>query len=376
VTIRASLLGPLDLTVDGSPRTPTATKQRALLALLLLARGRTVSLDGIVQGLWEEAPPPTATKAVQTYVSQLRRLAGSDAVQHRSPGYVLAIEPDGLDLDRFERLVGEAAAAREKGDRAASARLLREALALWRGPALEEFGDLPFAREWAPRLEERRLEALETRIDDDLALGQQRGLVAELEQLVDRFPYREGLRARLMLALYREGRQTDALDVYRRARDLLVEELGLEPSRELQELEKAILRHDDALSLTVAPPAAASVSPAPSSPSPKPPPLKSPALWIAIALAVGLLGVVLAVVLTRSGSNHPGSIQSTPTDAPSLAAGSPSGARLTRSRSRQLQDHNPAGAGSARDRRAQPSKPARRDRSAECPRKPSGALGG
>src|SRR5438093_2645956 len=183
--------------------------------------------------LWGEKPPETAANALQVHVSQLRKALGSDVVRRRPPGYELAVEPEAVDLVRFERSVADARTA----EPAAAARLLREALDLWRGdPEVDR-----------ARLDELRLSALEARIDADLALGKHGELVAELEALVAEHPLREHLRAQLMLALYRDGRQADALEVYRATRAALVDELGIEPSPALQKLERAILDQEPEL---------------------------------------------------------------------------------------------------------------------------------
>ena len=218
--------------------TPAPGKRRALLALLLLARGAPVAVDRLADELWDGEPPPKPRNAIQAHVSKLRKELGEAGrlIAAGPAGYTLEVDEDGFDVARFERLV--AAAGREKARAAAD--LLREALALWRGPAL---CDVPerFAQREAARLEDARLEALEARIDADFELGGHGGLVAELEGLVEQHPYRERLRAQLMLALYRSGRQADALAVYAAGRRLLAAELGLEPGRPLRELERRIL---------------------------------------------------------------------------------------------------------------------------------------
>ena len=219
-------------------------RQRTLLALLLTHANAIVSRDRLIDMLWNEDPPRTASNALQYHVSQLRKALGDAApIVTREPGYVLEAGPDELDLLRFEQLV-EAA---DSGPPAEAARLLREALALWRGPPLADLADEPFAQNEMRRLEELRLLALERRLEADRLLGRDRELVAELETLVREQPLRESFRAELMRALYRSGRQADALAVYRDGRTLLVDELGLEPSPALQELEQAILRQDPSL---------------------------------------------------------------------------------------------------------------------------------
>ena len=241
------LLGPVEAIADGRPVSLPAEKPRALLAVLLLSRNRVVSVDRLIDELWGDEPPETATKALQVYVSQLRKAIGADRVLTRSPGYSLRVDDGELDLDRFEQLVREGREQLGAGEPKTAARLLEEALGLWRGPALAEFRSQAFAEEAGARLEESRLAAVEERIDADLALGRHARLVSELEELVARHPLRERLRAQLMLALYQSGRQTEALELYRRTRETLVDELGIEPSPELQELERAILRHDPSL---------------------------------------------------------------------------------------------------------------------------------
>src|SRR5262245_1288728 len=217
------VLGPLEALRDDGPLALGGAKQRAVLALLLLNANRVVSQERLIDELWGDEPPPTGVTTIQVYVSRLRKLLPADALQTRPPGYLLAIEPEQVDLSRFERLVAEARTA----DPGRASELLREALGLWRGPALGEFEEV-FFRVEAGRLEELRLAALEERIEADLALGRQRELTGELEALITDYPHRERLRGQLMLALYRSGRQADALRAYREARAAL-DELGIEP---------------------------------------------------------------------------------------------------------------------------------------------------
>jgi DNA-binding SARP family transcriptional activator len=211
-----------------------------VLAVLLLHANHVVSTEFLVDALWGENPPRTATTSLQNSISALRKLLGPDVLLTRPPGYRLAVEPDALDLDRFERLVGSARGldAEERAER------LREALALWRGEPLAEVAFQPFALPEVRRLEELRLATLEDRIDADLACERYAGLVSELEALVGRHPLRERVRGQLMLALYHSGRQGDALAAYQDARRALVDELGLEPSPQLQELQAQILRQE------------------------------------------------------------------------------------------------------------------------------------
>jgi DNA-binding SARP family transcriptional activator len=243
------ILGPLEVVEEGSPLALGGARQRALLALLLTHANEVVSTDRLIDELWGERAPKTARNALQYHVSRLRRLlGGADAIVTKEPGYLIRVGPDELDLLRFERLVEEA----RRSPPAAAARLLREALALSRGPALADVAQESFAQAEILRLEELRLVALERRLDADLELGSNGEIVAELEALVRDHPLRERFRAQLMLALYRSGRQAAALEVYRQTRRLLVDELGIEPSPALHELEQAILHQDPALIPAVA----------------------------------------------------------------------------------------------------------------------------
>ena len=220
-------------------------KERSLLAILLLHANQVVSTDRLIDELWGAEPPATGAKSVQVMVSRLRKKLGDGQIATHPPGYVLRVDPAELDLAHFERLVGEARGAAPEN----AGHKLRQALALWRGPPLADLAYQPFAQAEVARLEELRLAALDQRIDADLAAGRHAELVGELEALVVRHPLRERLHCQLMVALYRSSRQADALYAYRAARRELVENLGLEPSEELRQLEKAILRQDPALDL-------------------------------------------------------------------------------------------------------------------------------
>jgi DNA-binding SARP family transcriptional activator len=246
------ILGPLEVLDGGEAIKLPGPKQRSLLALLVLHANEVVSSDRLIDELWPGEPPESGAAALQASVSRLRKglAGGAGLLQTVTPGYVLQVDLRGLDLHRFEQLLAEA----EGEEPATAAEKLREALALWRGPALADFAYEPFAQGAIGRLEELRLIALERRIDADLQAGKDAELMPELESLVAQHPLREGLRQKLMLALYRAGRQADALDSYQRARRALVDELGIEPGPALQELEKAILRQDPALELTQARP--------------------------------------------------------------------------------------------------------------------------
>jgi predicted ATPase/DNA-binding SARP family transcriptional activator/Tfp pilus assembly protein PilF len=247
-------------------------KQRAVLALLLLDAGRVVSSDRLIDELWRERPPGRPQTAIQGYVSELRKLlerrrkrgAPFQVLTTEGLGYRLRLEPEQLDLRRFERLFEEGKRALAEGRAEVASRMLREALSLWRGRALADFTYEPWAQGAIARLEELRLACLEERLEADLALGRQGELVGELEALIGEHPLRERLRGQLMLALYRSGRQAEALEAYQQARRTLVEELGIEPSTELQELNRAILRQEPGLA--VEPPA-----------QPPPPTLPAPA---------------------------------------------------------------------------------------------------
>jgi DNA-binding SARP family transcriptional activator len=238
--VEYDLLGPLEVRNDGQPLAVGHGKQRALLAVLALNAGRVVPAERLIDELWGDEPPATAATALQVYISRLRKSLGEGAIETRAPGYLL--EGD-VDVRRFDELVAEA----RRSEPSRTAELLDEALGLWRGGALCDC-ELPLE---AARLEEQRVTALEQRIEADLASGRSSELVGELESLVAEHPLREPFRAQLMLALYRAGRQAEALEAYRSARTTLLDELGIEPSPRLQQLEQAILRQDDSLAAAV-----------------------------------------------------------------------------------------------------------------------------
>ncbi|WP_206441730.1 BTAD domain-containing putative transcriptional regulator [Streptomyces boncukensis] len=243
--MRFGVLGPLEVWgADGEPVPVPEAKVRALLAQLLLGEGHPVSADRLVAGLWGERLPRDPVNSLQTKVSQLRRALGREYVVHRAPGYLLHVARDAVDAGRFRELCARARAA---GDAALRAGLLGEALALWRGPAYADFADEEFVRAAAARLEEERLGALEEWAGARLELGEHAVLADELADLVERHPLRERLRAARMLALYRAGRQSEALDEYERVRTLLAEELGLDPGPELAELHRAVLKQSPEL---------------------------------------------------------------------------------------------------------------------------------
>ena len=252
------VLGPFEVRREGGPVPLGPAKQRTLLAILLVRANEIVSSDRLTEELWPE-PPDTAGNALQVYVHKLRKALEPDRRRGesgellitRAPGYMLCVEPGQLDAGRFARLLGDGKAAAEAGDQATAARTLAQALELWRGPAYADFAYDPFAQAEIARLEELRLDAMEARIEADLALGGAAELVGELETLIGDNPLRERLRGQLMLALYRAGRQADALEAYDEARRTLDEELGLAPSPSLQRLQTDILRQAPALEVSI-----------------------------------------------------------------------------------------------------------------------------
>jgi DNA-binding SARP family transcriptional activator len=250
--MQIQVLGPLEVTGTAGLAGLGGVKQRAVLAMLALDLNQVVSIQFLVEGLWGDQAPASATNAVQVYVSRLRKALqtvdgpdgpGAAVLQRRGSGYRLELDPERLDLHRFQRLAREGAQALRPAP-ARSAGILREALSLWRGKPLEEFADQPFAYREIPRLEQERLAALEAYLQAELALGRHAQLVGELETLIAEHPLHEGAHRLLMLSLYRSGRQAEALEAYRRARHILAEGLGIDPGRPLRELEGAILNQD------------------------------------------------------------------------------------------------------------------------------------
>ena len=252
-TLSFGLLGPLEVRARELPLPLTAAKQKAILALLLLHRDEIVSVDLLKEALWEGKPPSGAQNTLQHYVSELRRVlesgvdGGATLLVTSAPGYSLTAAPEQVDYSHFEQLASDGREALAAGETDRAAALLAEALGLWRGPPLADFSYEGWAQASIGRLEELRLSALEDRIEADLACGRHGELVGELESLVAEHPLRERLRGQLMLALYRGGRQADALEAYQAARHTLVDELGIEPGPELQELNRLILNQDEAL---------------------------------------------------------------------------------------------------------------------------------
>jgi predicted ATPase/DNA-binding SARP family transcriptional activator len=267
VTVRYRILGPLEVERDGSPVVVTATKPRTLLLAMLVRRGTLTSTDALIDSLWPAGAPASATKIIHAYVSQLRGVLGADAIETVGAGYRMRLDADALDAEVFERLHAEGRAELAAGRFETARNTLRSALGLWRGPALAEVADAPFASQAAMRLDELRLACTEDRLDADLALGRHTEVLSELAQLSAEYPLRERLLERYALALYRSGRQAESLSVLAEGRRTLLEELGLDPDRGLRELEQAILVHDPALDVQPVAPSAA-MPPLPASANP------------------------------------------------------------------------------------------------------------
>jgi DNA-binding SARP family transcriptional activator len=248
------ILGPLEVWHEHRPIQIGGVKERALLAFLLLHAGEPVSADRLIDELWGESPPATARKSLQVRVAGLRRALREDVVLTRGDAYLARLEPGQLDLHRFEQRLSGGSEALAAGNPSGAVATLNEALALWRGPALADFAYESFAQPGIARLEELRLHAVELRIEAQLELGLHAEVIAELEELVSAHPFRERFRAQLMVALYRDGRQAEALDVYRRTREEFVAELGLEPGPTLQQLQQSILRQQPSLAAPLAAP--------------------------------------------------------------------------------------------------------------------------
>jgi DNA-binding SARP family transcriptional activator len=242
--MQVRVLGPLEVAGESGPVTLGGPRQRAVLAHLIVRANQLVSAETLIDQVWGEEPPDAARNALQSYVSHLRKALGPGRLEGRAPGYVLHLEPDELDAHRFEHLVREARAANGRSDRAA--RLFREALELWRGPAFADLAAESLAGEIA-RLNDLRLQALEERIGADIETGHHLDVVGELETLTHEHPLHEGLWGHLIVALYRSGRQTDALAAYQRLREILADELGADTSPKLQILHEQILRQDPGL---------------------------------------------------------------------------------------------------------------------------------
>jgi YVTN family beta-propeller protein len=246
------ILGRLEVVDENGPVALGPLKERLVLAVLLLHANEAVTRERLIDELWGESPPPTARKAVNVYISQVRKTLsrdGNDPIATEAGGYRLGLDPDQLDLSRMRHLLMQARECSSSGDLKAAAQLFREVLQLWRGPTLAGLLLESVGRHEIEQLDELRLTALMDRIDCDLALGHHEQVIGELNVLVTEHPLRERLRAQQMLALYRADRQADALDAYQQARQNLVDDLGIEPSSALQRLQQGILRHDPALEI-------------------------------------------------------------------------------------------------------------------------------
>jgi YVTN family beta-propeller protein len=306
------LLGPLEVEEDGRLLVLGSAKQRALLAILSLRANEVVSRDRLIDELWGERPPASALHSLDVYVSRLRKTlqanGGERLLVTRAGGYLLRLEPEQLDLTCFERLLEEGRRALAAGNYGRASERLSEALALWRGPALADLAYEPFAAAEVERLEEQRLAALEERLEAELALGRHASLIGELEALSGKHPLRERLHGQLMLALYRCGRQAEALEVYRETRRHLLDEVGIDPSPALQRLEQAILRQDPALELPAQPSSDDGRPPPvePMAPSRGRPPIEQ---WRPALLALGVAGLIVAAVAAAivffTGSSGP-----------------------------------------------------------------------
>jgi predicted ATPase/DNA-binding SARP family transcriptional activator len=260
-SVEIRLLGPFEVLSDGRPVTVTGSKRDALLTLLALARGRVVGVENLIDSVWGSELPASPRNAVQHHIARLRSALGHDSISATPEGYAL-VDAD-VDALRFEELLAETRAALRDGDSRRAARLAEHALALWRGPALQGLPDLLWVRTEASRLEALRIDALEEQFEAALALGGHAELVPALRRAVEESPYRERLWGQLMLALYRSGRQADALETFQEARRVLSEELGLDPGPALQRLQTAILAHDPAVAAVPVPPPRRASLPAP-----------------------------------------------------------------------------------------------------------------
>jgi DNA-binding SARP family transcriptional activator/ABC-type sugar transport system substrate-binding protein len=313
------ILGPLEVVEDGEPVALGTLKERLVLGVLLLHANEFVSRERLIDDLWGEAPPPTARKAVNVYLSKIRKalsVAGVDPITTASGGYRLNVEPEALDASRMQVLVGEAQELVAKGELESAAERFHEALSLWRGPTLAGLELESRGRDEVAQLDELRLSALMDRIDCDLALGRHEQALGELGVLVGEHPLRERLRAQQMLALYRSGRQAEALEAYTEARGTLVDDLGIEPSEALQRLQQAILRHDPALEAPTGTAAinGAALAPAPAEDAaPAAPALRSRPRrrafrrrYLVVAGLVAVAAVAVSLALSNRGAAHRG----------------------------------------------------------------------
>lgn len=262
--MKIQVLGPLSAHVNGGSIVPTAGKPRQILALLAFYPGRVMPVPTLMEEIWGTNMPQSAMTTLQTYILQLRRRLGTamgpdapgsakEVLATRHGGYLLQIPPESVDVHRYEQLAGAGQTAFDQGEDEQAAGLFRQALAMWNGPALVDVRVGPILEIEVMRLEESRLGTIERRIDADLRLGRHTELLAELTDLIARHPQHEGLHSQAMVALYRSGRQATALEVYRRLRSRLIEELGVEPSPQLQRLHQAMLTVDPQLDVACGP---------------------------------------------------------------------------------------------------------------------------
>jgi len=322
--VRFGVLGGLEVEADAGPLTIAGPRRRALLALLVVHANRVVSTGRVIDSLWGEDAPASARAQVHSLISALRQelpdpADGGPAIETRPEGYMLAVDPGGVDVFVFEKRVAAARVEAGAGRLEQAVASFRQALELWRGPALDGI-EAPFADTEAARLEGQRLVVTEEAVEVDLALGHHTEIVGELGALVAEHPYQERLQAALMLALYRSGRRADALEVCRNARRSMVEELGLDPGRTLQDLEQAMLRDEPSLALaprtpsppavtdgeTVGeptPPAAAS----PSSPSVPPPRRRTRKVAVGVALLI-VVGIALTALSRTVAPSNPAAV--------------------------------------------------------------------
>jgi DNA-binding SARP family transcriptional activator len=250
--VQYKVLGPFSVTINNQDCTPSAAKVRQVLALTLLRANQIVSLDAIIEELWGDSPPRSAVATTQTYIYQIRKLlaqhsderTANQTMRTAPPGYLLNVGPEQLDSWEFDRIVGRARVLLERRQPEPAAGLLGQALAMWNGPVLVDVAGGPLLQRYAARLEEKRMLALELRLRADMGLGRHRELIAELKSLVLTYPYHEWFHAQLMIALHRSGRRGEALTTFRQARQLLNDQLGIEPSADLQQIHRSILKAD------------------------------------------------------------------------------------------------------------------------------------
>ena len=292
--VEVRILGPVEIIANGRPVELRPGNEQALVALLALHAGEPLSVDRIVDAIWGESPPSSAREMIRIYVGRLRRQLGEQAIPRRGGGYALELTQEAVDRFQFEQLRRHGTRSLEQGDAPTAARLLTEALAIWRGAPLGGIERAAFVDEEVRRLEELRLATIEERFEAELTLGRPAELIPELDWLVTEHPYRERLRGQLMQALYQSGRQTEALERYRAGRSLLVDELGIEPGVELQRLEQAILRQDETLDLAQRPSRAEPARP-----------IRQRRRWLILAPVMLAIAAAIAVLTWPGGNAAP-----------------------------------------------------------------------